>query len=41
VRGGSVLCAAGVCDGYLPTTRMASSPDTGLNHTGFRCVKSP
>ena len=38
VRGGSFLCNASYCKGYRVTARMKSSPDTGLNHTGFRCV---
>ncbi|MEQ1823468.1 MAG: formylglycine-generating enzyme family protein [Fimbriimonadaceae bacterium] len=39
VRGGSYLCADCYCQGYRLTARMKSSPDTGLMHTGFRCVK--
>lgn len=38
VRGGSFLCNASYCKGYRVTSKMKSSPDTGLNHTGFRCV---
>lgn len=38
VRGGSYLCAECYCQGYRLTARMKSSPDTGLCHTGFRCV---
>ncbi|MBX3111949.1 MAG: formylglycine-generating enzyme family protein [Fimbriimonadaceae bacterium] len=40
MRGGSYLCAANSCVGYRPTARMKSSPDTGLCHVGFRCVRS-
>jgi formylglycine-generating enzyme len=40
VRGGSFLCNASYCKGYRVTARMKTSPDTGLEHTGFRCVKS-
>jgi formylglycine-generating enzyme required for sulfatase activity len=40
VRGGSFLCNASYCKGYRVTSRMKSSPDTGLEHTGFRCVSS-
>ncbi|WP_461533142.1 formylglycine-generating enzyme family protein [Sinomicrobium sp.] len=40
VRGGSFLCNASYCKGYRVTSRMKSSPDTGLQHTGFRCVSS-
>lgn len=38
-RGGSFLCSDVYCIGYRPSARMKSSPDTGLCHTGFRCVK--
>lgn len=41
MRGGSYLCHDSYCASYRPSARMASSPDTGLGHTGFRCVKSP
>jgi len=40
VRGGSFLCNASYCKGYRVSARMKSSPDTGLEHTGFRCVSS-
>ncbi len=39
VRGGSFLCNASYCKGYRVTSRMKTSPDTGLEHTGFRCVR--
>ena len=39
IRGGSWLCSDRYCTGYRPGARMKTSPDTGLNHTGFRCVK--
>jgi len=39
VRGGSFLCHASYCKGYRVSARMKTSPDTGLEHTGFRCVK--
>lgn len=39
IRGGSFLCNDGYCSGYRNARRMGSSTDTGLNHTGFRCVK--
>lgn len=38
IRGGSFLCNDSYCSGYRVSRRMKSSPDTGLNHTGFRCV---
>lgn len=40
VRGGSFICNASYCKGYRVTSRMKSSPDTGLENTGFRCVVS-
>lgn len=40
VRGGSFMCNATYCKGYRVTARMKTSPDTGLEHTGFRCVSS-
>ncbi len=39
VRGGSFLCNDSYCSGYRVSRRMKSSPDTGMEHTGFRCVK--
>jgi len=39
-RGGSYLCTEAYCWGYRPAMRMKTSPDTGLNHTGFRCVRN-
>ncbi|MEP7108215.1 MAG: formylglycine-generating enzyme family protein [Ferruginibacter sp.] len=38
VRGGSFMCNASYCKGYRVSSRMKTSPDTGLEHTGFRCV---
>lgn len=40
LRGGSFLCNDSYCSGYRVSRRMKSSPDTGLEHTGFRCVKA-
>ena len=40
MRGGSFLCNDSYCAGYRVAARMKSSPDTGSEHTGFRCVKS-
>lgn len=40
LRGGSFLCNDSYCSGYRSARRMKSSPDTGLEHTGFRCVKN-
>jgi formylglycine-generating enzyme len=39
LRGGSFLCNDSYCSGYRVARRMKSTPDTGLEHTGFRCVK--
>jgi formylglycine-generating enzyme len=39
IRGGSFLCSDEYCSGYRNARRMGSTADTGLNHTGFRCVK--
>jgi len=39
-RGGSFLCNAEYCASYRPSARMRTSPDTGQNHLGFRCVIS-
>ncbi len=39
MKGGSFLCNASYCKGYRVSARMKSSPDTGLEHAGFRCVK--
>lgn len=38
-RGGSYLCSDTYCVGYRPSARMKCSPDTGLSHSGFRCVR--
>ena len=40
IKGGSFLCNDSYCSGYRISNRMGSTPDTGLSHTGFRCVKS-
>jgi formylglycine-generating enzyme required for sulfatase activity len=39
VRGGSFLCNDSYCTGYRVSARMKSTPETSLEHTGFRCVK--
>lgn len=38
-RGGSFMCSDNYCRGYRPSARMKTSIDTGLQNTGFRCVK--
>lgn len=40
LRGGSFLCNDSYCSGYRVARRMKSSHDTGLEHTGFRCVRT-
>ena len=37
-RGGSFLCHASYCESYRPSAKMATPPDTGMSHLGFRCV---
>jgi formylglycine-generating enzyme required for sulfatase activity len=39
VRGGSFLCNDSYCASYRPAARMSQTPDTGMQHLGFRCVK--
>jgi len=41
IRGGSFLCSDTYCLGYQPGRRSRTSPDTALQHLGFRCVKTP
>ncbi len=38
IRGGSFLCNEGYCSGYRNARRMKETPDTGMEHIGFRCV---
>lgn len=40
-RGGSFLCTDKYCTRYLLGTRGKGAPDTGSNHVGFRCVRTP
>jgi len=39
VRGGSFLCNDSWCSGYRNARRMRLSPDSGMEHLGFRLVK--
>jgi formylglycine-generating enzyme required for sulfatase activity len=39
LRGGSFLCNDSYCSSYRPSARMGQSPDTGMQHVGFRCVR--
>ena len=38
LKGGSFLCSESYCASYRISARMASSIDSGLEHTGFRTV---
>ncbi|MEM7676143.1 MAG: formylglycine-generating enzyme family protein [Myxococcota bacterium] len=38
-RGGSFACAPNHCARFRPSARSATSPDTSLSHTGFRCTR--
>lgn len=38
IKGGSFLCSASYCASYRVSSRMASSPDSSLEHLGFRTV---
>jgi formylglycine-generating enzyme required for sulfatase activity len=38
-KGGSFLCHPSYCWRYRPSARHGCSPDTGMSHVGFRCVK--
>jgi formylglycine-generating enzyme required for sulfatase activity len=39
-KGGSFLCNDAYCTRYRPSARHGCTPDTGMSHIGFRCVKS-
>lgn len=39
IRGGSFLCNDSYCTGYRVSRRMKSTPDSSMEHLGFRCVK--
>ncbi|MEO0470985.1 MAG: formylglycine-generating enzyme family protein [Bacteroidota bacterium] len=39
MRGGSFMCDPSYCWGYRVSGRSGSTPETGLFHVGFRCVK--
>jgi formylglycine-generating enzyme required for sulfatase activity len=40
VRGGSYLCHVDYCESYRPAARRGTTADTGMGHTGFRCVRA-
>ena len=39
-KGGSFLCDPNVCHGFKIKGKSSTTPETGLSHTGFRCVQS-
>lgn len=39
IRGGSFLCHASYCESYRVSARRGETPDTGMSHLGFRCVR--
>ena len=39
IRGGSWLCSEVYCSNYRTSARSHTPPDSGLNNTGFRCVR--
>lgn len=39
IRGGSFLCHITYCESYRTAARRGNTPDTGMSHLGFRCVK--
>ncbi len=39
VRGGSFLCNDLWCSGFRNARRMRNTPDTSMEHIGFRCVR--
>ncbi len=40
LRGGSYLCNESYCSGYRVAARMKTSPDTSMEHVGFRCASN-
>ena len=39
IKGGSFLCHDDWCSGYRNARRMRNTPDTSMEHVGFRCVR--
>ncbi|NRA93971.1 MAG: SUMF1/EgtB/PvdO family nonheme iron enzyme [Psychroserpens sp.] len=39
LRGGSFLCHDDWCSGFRNARRMRNTPDTSMEHIGFRCVR--
>ncbi len=40
-RGGSFLCNDSYCSSYRCSARRGTTPDSSMNHLGFRCVVTP
>jgi sulfatase modifying factor 1 len=40
-KGGSFVCSVQYCSNYKPSGRQGSAYDSGMSHTGFRCVRNP
>ena len=38
LRGGSFLCSENYCSGYRVSRRMKNTPETTMEHIGFRCI---
>jgi formylglycine-generating enzyme required for sulfatase activity len=41
IKGGSFLCNSSYCASYRVSARMATDPDSSLEHLGFRTVLTP
>ncbi|UJR78728.1 Serine/threonine protein phosphatase [Sandaracinus amylolyticus] len=39
LRGGSFLCAEDACHGHRVSARMGATPESALEHVGFRCAR--
>ena len=39
-KGGSYICSDQYCSNYKPSGRQGSAFDSGMSHTGFRCIKT-
>ncbi len=39
-KGGSFVCSEQYCSNYKPSGRQGSAYDSGMSHTGFRCVRN-
>ena len=39
-KGGSYICSNQYCSNYKPSGRQGSAFDSGMSHTGFRCIKT-